>query len=445
MEIKNCRFENEPGFTLIETLITLAILMLVMLGLGGLGRLIFKANLESRARITATALANERLETVRNLPYVSIGTLNGIPPGTLPQTETRLVNGISYMVKTAVTYVDDAFDGLAPADPINTDYKSVRVEVDWSDPPPSSQPVIFYTKAAPKGLETPSSGGTIKVSVFDASAAPLAGAEAHIIGEGLNPPVDITQNTAANGELVLPGAPVCNSCYRISVTKAGYSLDRTYNSAEVHSPIRPPATVLAGELTEVSFTIDRLASLLIRAQTATLPAQPLPALNIRLAGAKIIGQDEGGSPVYKFIEELVTDANGVVVRNDLEWDSYTLTVDGSATGYDLVEAVPFEAPLALAPGAGVTELMTLTNHAAANLRVYVKNNLNQPLVEAAVRLTGPPAYEETLVTGSAGQVFFSPLAQALYTLDITTAGYEALNDSAAVSGNELRVFVLNPL
>src|SRR3989344_1301397 len=114
------------GFTLIELLIATFIIGTVIVGVFGLFVLGLRSGQEGERRIVGTALANERAEMIRNLPYASVGTVNGIPAGSIPQTETIVRNNNSYTVKTDIRYIDDPFDGTAggvPHDTLNTDYK----------------------------------------------------------------------------------------------------------------------------------------------------------------------------------------------------------------------------------------------------------------------------------------------------------------------------------
>jgi hypothetical protein len=74
-------------------------------------------------------LAQEKIEVVRNMPYENIGTVGGIPPGVLPQTETVTINNLAFEIKTTIVYIDDPFDGLSPDDLLPTDYKRVSIEI----------------------------------------------------------------------------------------------------------------------------------------------------------------------------------------------------------------------------------------------------------------------------------------------------------------------------
>jgi len=120
------------GFSLIEIVIGIALFLIIALGVYGAFRLSVKVVHQSKARITAIMLANERIEEVRNLPYNDIGTVGGIPSGDIPQTENVVKNGVVFTVKTTISYVDDPFDGTAPDDFVPNDYKRVKVKVFWS-------------------------------------------------------------------------------------------------------------------------------------------------------------------------------------------------------------------------------------------------------------------------------------------------------------------------
>ncbi|MBU4141469.1 prepilin-type N-terminal cleavage/methylation domain-containing protein, partial [Patescibacteria group bacterium] len=171
----------EGGFSFIEILIGIALLLVVSLGLYGAFQLCIQLVGQSKARITALSLASQQMEMIRNLPYNSVGTQGGIPTGSLLQSETIIRNDIEYELKTSVIYIDDPFDGTAPADTLAKDYKRVRTEVSWIGRLAPKEPVILITDIVPKGIETEAGGGTLSVSVFDASGIGVGQAEVHIV------------------------------------------------------------------------------------------------------------------------------------------------------------------------------------------------------------------------------------------------------------------------
>ena len=88
------------GFTLIEVLIGVLILAVAILTIYSLFNMSLKVIWESKAKITATQLANQKIEIAHNLNYADVGTVNGIPAGNIPQTENIIRNGINFVVQT---------------------------------------------------------------------------------------------------------------------------------------------------------------------------------------------------------------------------------------------------------------------------------------------------------------------------------------------------------
>ena len=100
----DCPVEKEvgksPGFSLLELIFALGILSLGVLFLSSLSITTMKANTISRTRTAALQLAQEKMESIKTLPFselrgeveagLKIGTL-----GTLFQRETLVQKGIS--------------------------------------------------------------------------------------------------------------------------------------------------------------------------------------------------------------------------------------------------------------------------------------------------------------------------------------------------------------
>lgn len=253
---------KNKGFTLIEILVGTSILVIVIIGLYGLFQLGIKATAQSKARITATSLANQKIETAKNLPYNKVGTIGGIPSGDIIETETITRNNIEYTVKTTVGYVDDPADGLTPSDSVPNDYKRVKVKVSW--PSFLSGELILITDIAPKGLETTEGGGNLLISVFDALGVAIDQANIHIINTDVDPPIDVSYQTNSQGQYLVAGAPSSTTAYQITTSKSGYSTSRTYGTEEVVNPEKIHTTVIESMLTEISFSIDKLSSFLIQ-------------------------------------------------------------------------------------------------------------------------------------------------------------------------------------
>lgn len=400
---------------------------------------------ESRVRVVATALAQEKLETARNLPFMDVGTVGGIPPGSIPQREVVVVNGQDYIVKTGVVYIDDPFDGLAPDDPIPTDYKRVRVSVEWGGLFPSKKPLVMLGDVAPKGLETIENAGTLSVLVFDAFGEPVANATVHIEANSVFPPVDLDVLTDATGRVFLPGAPECIECYRITVSKPGYSSERTYGVEEVDNPAKPHITILEAEVREVFFAIDVLSDVTITTtRTREFEYAPQPGVSFNLRGSKKIGTNALGDPVYKYEQSFVSNALGQVVVNDLEWDAYEVFLS-ETSAYDFAGSNPLT-PFVLSPGVVETFRMVTTPDSARSLLVVVTDGGGVSLPGAIVTASGAALATQAAGAVDApdeGQSFFEALSPLVYQIMVSLTGYETATNSVTISGDELTTVILS--
>ncbi len=254
--------KKQKGFTLVETLVGVGVLMIIIIGLYGAFQLGLKVVAQSKARITATALANQKIEIAKNLPYSQVGTVSGIPSGSITETENITRNGVEYTVKTTVGYVDDEFDGTAPADVLPNDYKIVRVKVTW--PGFLGGELNLVTNVTPQGLETSEGGGNLLISVFDALGAAIPQANINIVNDETDPVISVNYQTNNDGQYLVAGAPSSTAAYQITITKSNYSTDKTYGTEEVINPEKPHTTVIEGRLTEISFSIDQESTFNIR-------------------------------------------------------------------------------------------------------------------------------------------------------------------------------------
>ncbi|OGG95715.1 hypothetical protein A2V95_03490 [Candidatus Kuenenbacteria bacterium RBG_16_41_7] len=424
---------GKNGFSLIEILFVIVILAVSSMTLYSLLNMSLKMLWENKARVGATELANEKLEIARNLPYNSVGTIGGVVAGTVPENETVARNGIDYNVYTNIVYIDDEFDGTwasQPADILGNDYKRILVRVSWHSNF-SASPVEFYSDVAPKGIETTLAGGTLVLTVFNISGLPVGNANVHIYSDDVVPIVDMNTFSNAQGKVILPAVKAANEAYEIAITKSDYSSSQTYDTTvALPAPDKPHLTVFEGQATSASFSIDQTGDMFIYVKD--INGLPLGNFTVHVQGQKRIGLDGNGEPVLKFNEDKVSNASGVINMNGLEWDNYEITV-ASATGYDINEIDP-PAPVALMPLDSLGVNLKLEPTAANSLIVAVKDVEDTPVEGASVRVTNNQGYDKTIITGSAGQVFFTPLSQATTTVAVTKSDYEDYSDELQVSG-----------
>lgn len=292
----------------------------------------------SRARTTATATANEKIEEIRNMQYEDIGTTSGMIGGDIPSEEQVTRGNIQFVIRTSVRWVDDPFDGNfngtvegKPVDLYPYDYKKVQVKVSWVSRISSDTEVLSATNVSPKGAETASNTGSIYVTVIDADGDPVP--EAEITLENANLGVNFTETSDIEGKLLIPSLAPDTETYHLSTTKSGYSADQTDPiTPENPSPSRPDLSVIVAEIAYVTFSIDSLSNLEIACTDNG--GNPINGVvSIEITGSKLIGTPD----VYKYNQTQTTDDTGHLSLSGLEWDSYTFEI--TTGGYSIDEIV----------------------------------------------------------------------------------------------------------
>ncbi len=414
---------TQKGFSFIDVITGIAILSISVLTLYSLYNFSLKVLWENKARVTGSQIANQKMELIKNLPYSQVGLVGGIPAGPIFPNEAINRNGIDYTVNTSIIYIDDPFDGTlngSPNDLLNTDYKRVRISISWPTRL-SYKPIIFLTDISPNGLESNVGGGTISLTVFNANGEPVSQANVHIENNVVTPAVDFETTTNDQGKIILPGAPPSINNYNISVTKTNYSSDSTVEtSVDNPSPTKPPLSVFENEVTSASFSIDLVSN--INVQVIDQNSFNLGSIPVMIKGAKIIGTDGAGNPIYKYDQNFTTDNLGQITLTNLEWDSYTLTVPTS-TSFNLGGSNPSQ-PLNLLPNTTQNIILTLVPQSQNSLLVVIKDAQTNPIENATVRLYNLSlGLDETLSSSSSGQSYFTPWQNATSTLQVTKDGY----------------------
>ncbi|MEK7165698.1 MAG: hypothetical protein AAB874_02740 [Patescibacteria group bacterium] len=446
---QNQRYLSKPtGFTMVETLVAIGVLGIFFAAFVMIFGQVLNNIGESRVRAVALSLAQSKMEIVRNLPYAAVGIVGGIPGGPLLPNELVTINNLPFTITTSVIYLDDPFDNLAPSDLVNTDYKRVRIEITWEGAFPSRKPVTLVTNIAPKGVETIAGGGTLMIRVFNALGQPVQNATVNIDNTVVNPQIHLQTLADTNGLVVLPGAPACITCYKISATKSGYSTDRTYSSMEVANPLQPYITVIEGQVTPLSFAIDIIGKVIINSYGSRESGFP-PISNVAftIRGSKIIGTTSSDDPVYKYQYSTNTGGGSVEITG-LEWDTYTL--DFTNSGHNLAGANPAQ-PFALLPGANMTLPIVAVPKGANTVLVVLQNSQSQLIGTGSAQLTNASiSYEATKAAGATaaadmGQTFFGGLSPIIYQLKVIADGYQEATTSVSVTGNVQENITLSPV
>lgn len=383
------------GFTLIETLIATSLFVVIgyalYLGYSGVSEAIIR----NESRLDATALLESEMEKVRNLKFEDIGIFGGYPAGKLPAEKTASSTNGVYSIKTTVRNIDNPFDGTlggSPNDTAPADYKMVEMEISCVVCVYNFTPFSLTTFSSPKALEGTSRNGALFINVFDASGQPVAGVNVKVANNSLNPTILVNDTTNNNGVLQLVDIPTSTSAYEITVSKTGYSSEKTYSlgGAGNPNPVKPHATVAEQTVTSASFSIDKTGS--FNFMTADALCRSVSDVDFSIYGVKLIGTNPN---VLKYSVSAVTDGSGAKTFNNLEWDTYNLNNLDSA--YETIGIVS-SSSVVVNPNTNNSLKWVMQPLNPRTLLVDVRDQNNQPVPGASVRLA-TTSYDRVSITG----------------------------------------------
>jgi type II secretory pathway pseudopilin PulG len=441
-------FENKykKGFTIVESLVGIGIFIMLAGIVYETTAIITRESRLYRENTAISSTADRYLEIARNLSYSQVGTINGNPRGPLPDqpnAATTTINNSLYQMYYAVSYVDDPSDGTAIAgtDAAPNDYKQIKFYIKNTV---TNVTYSFLTNVAPKGLESLSSGGALSIKVFDSLGIAVPYATININNTTLNPDINVTRTADANGNWVEVGLPNSSNSYHITASKSGYSTDQTYPiTGQNPNPVKPDATVLNGQVTQVSFAIDKPSDLTLN--TVDQSCNPISDTSIGLRGARLIGTPN----VVKFNNTYSSDASGQVVIENIDWDNYTPSL--TTTNHLLYGSVPVQ-PLSLAPDTSRQFTLVYGPKTTNSLLVIVQDSITKNIISTTtVTLKKNNTYNVSTTTSSGGpcslpgQAMFSGApAASNYTVTATSTGYQTKTiNNITVGGNNLLQVLLS--
>ncbi len=406
---------SNKGLTLIEVLVGTFVFLLIALAVYQSYSSLIQLAYFSKTKMIAMMAVAEEIEMIRNLPYEDVGIISGIPAGILEREKVVTKSGINFLILTSVRNIDNPFDGTIDSDPPDlspADYRQVEIAIGCLYCNNFSTTTVTTT-VAPKNLETIGVDGSLFVKVINSNGQPVSGADINIINNEISPVIDIKETSDINGLLQLVGAPPGNFAYEIEVSKAGYSREKTYSPDDPDNPnpLNLHSTVLTGQLTQITLTIDELATASFK--TISENCQPIGGVSFDLAGSKLIGSDPD---VLKYNQTLTTDAGGQRIVTNLDSDIYNLYLNDSDKF--LAGSLPL-LPLYLNPGSWLDTFLIVKEKNPNALLVTVRDgSSNLALSGASVSLSGIGELttnrgylRQTDWSGGAGQSVFSDLSR----------------------------------
>ncbi len=451
------------GFTLIEALALLFVFGVITTTFYQTWSLGTRQILDAKSRLGAVALANQKMEVVRSLPYANIGTkhsnghggwLYGIPAGDILEDETVAASNASFHVHTLVEYMDDPFDGTAGGsgashDAIPTDYKRVRIEVSWGDMS-DSRTIALFGSYSPVGVEAASNTGVLSVNVIDSTGAGVPTATVHITNAASN--IDLTDDTDATGNLTLPGAPAGLQNYHIVVSKGGYYGGQTYPfyPTTAYDPLDLDVSVVINAVNQKSLVMDQASDITINSVDPFGTAIPNIAFN--LIGGRQLGTDHTtpATKIYSISENTTTDGSGTKAYPAQSYGTYTFTSAAPPATYQFLRLTPTVV-------AGKNLIQVLPGSDATISAVYAVKSVNSLIVTVkkasdATALAGASVHLSNMATGGTvdatvtadafGQAYFPMALPALatgnYALDVSASGFDPDSTTVTISGTGLQ-------
>jgi type II secretory pathway pseudopilin PulG len=387
---------HEGGFGMVETVMAMTMFAVVSAPLVGVLLASVAQQKASHERTLAAQTAQSAIESVRSLPYDSVGVANGNPAGTIASAmpaSTLGVQGLDATVKTQISYMDDA-----PATSYRTraDYKKVVVTVVRNSDLRTLAQDVTYVAPPGAGAYAGQSQGIVLAQIIDyALNVPVVGATVTVSG-GPSP----TRNdvTDAAGSTVFPAllpTTVSQNHYDVAPAMTGYVTLR-----DDSPPSAAARTALVGGQT--FSTVIRM----YKPCTIFIAAKNPDGSAYTGSGTATIGSTRGTqSFAFTNGQLTVTTLAGEQVVPNVQYTARILAANGQYS----------TATTALVPNAYPSDLtktfpLTLGGTAAAMpvLTVKVVNASNVVQANAAVTVSGGPGSNILLVgtTNASGLVSF---------------------------------------
>jgi len=430
---------NRKGTTLIEVLISATIVSFLVLTIYlALNSAVSNIG-ESKQRVGAIAIANEKMEIIRNLDYEDVGVVNGIINGPMLPYEVVTRNNFDYRVHIDVRYVDDELDGTGLDDLINTDYKSVQVKVEW-DHFDSIKKVEFVSTFVPNGIETDMGGGSLVLNTMTSGGEIVESVSINLDSIEDTPSVNYNTTTDNNGSLILQGVPSQN--YRITLSKDGHENVRTYPNPpdSAFTPNNPDFYVNEGDLNSKNFFIDLGSDLTIKAVNA-LDQTDISGAEIQLEGGRLIGSSPD---TYNLSDISDTDSVGEVNYNNISQGSYEILNYDSLdfSNYDFVASSEEKIFQLMAGESKEIELLFADETQPALFLTVIDSVSSEPLEGAVVGVVQEGVFDQSVSTDENGRAFFPlqedpfiPMENIDYILEVRLNDYT--NYSEVITINNL--------
>lgn len=276
------KFEGGRGVTMIELVVGMAILGILLVGLGLVTGKIQKTNISTSAQTAASHLVQEKIEYANKIPYnrlsvtTSFNTLAGLAPEVRYDTDNYPPESISLGRRTFTRYTFvERVDGDASMAPLaSTDsdkgLKMVTVSVVWTH---GGETKVHQVKNIVSNPENPLANATLQ-GVVTHDGAPVADALVNVVGN-----MGWKTQTSSTGSYTLRVMP---GSYSLSVSKAGYRRETS------------PVSVSASAITPKDVALLRLSTGTVKGNLWTTPNS--------LLISQVVAKYDASSYEYEWVE-----------------------------------------------------------------------------------------------------------------------------------------------
>lgn len=304
--------KNQKGFTLIEVAVSLAIISVLILGVYSLVVLSLKITADNKNYVSATEIANQKMEQIRNMSYNDVGTIgDASAPGTIPQIVT-IERGAIFTITTNIAVIDDPYDGMAGSgDSISNDYKEATIKVAWQSNY-GTKSISVFSKIVSKTKEVDAGYGLLELHSVDSNGAPVSNANVHIVNTALL--VDDSAKVTNLDGILNVGLKESFQGYQITISKPGYSTDFSLDPASGLTPVH--LSITEGNKTAESFSIDKLATLIIKTYSSNILDNWMvnKATSTNNKSRTAISKDDSGNIYFAWQDTVDTTNSSVYIQ-----------------------------------------------------------------------------------------------------------------------------------
>ncbi|MDO8963358.1 MAG: carboxypeptidase regulatory-like domain-containing protein [Coriobacteriia bacterium] len=384
------RTRSDEGFTLIELVAASAILFIVVMGVVGSMTFAARATQSNGIRNSAMAVAQERIERARNIPYDSVGVRYatggyGNPPGTILSPEAVSSGDNTFTVYTEVTWARDATTNRAT-------YKKMTVSVQWSTPTTGS----ITLETGIFGNSSVLSNGDLEVYVKDADTnQPVADAQV-VVDPVLTGALARTAWTDSVGKAFY--GFIDSGLTTMSVSASGYIFDASQVSTY---------SVQASTLNQMILYVQRPSTIDVRVLDGSDSAVPSATVTVFSArhGTRVLTTGDDGHA--RFTGSFV--------------GSYTVSV-GAMPGY----VTPDPQSVTITSGNQTVNANFVADQ-NAGVKVIVRDKVTDSLITGAVisvvdGTSGIDAPGSPFTTTATASFTFENMIAGLYDINVTRTG-----------------------